>query len=901
MRRPRPERSSFVGRATMLERLDAPAPAASILIGETGIGKSRLLLEYRERHDDATVVWTSCHRAAASIALEPLVDIIRQLARAKLVGSRFADSVLLAPERDRASHIRAALERSASQRELTLQIDDLQHGSQATNEAIAYCIDRLQDSPIRWHLAAQPTSRTTGLTDRLARDGLAERIHVDGLTLEEIRELAFKLGPRSLHPDAWFRRVHERTAGNPLYAELLLAPSASPDDCPRSLRAALRGRIDRLSLASRRVAGLLAVHQLPLDRNELALISKMSQGQMARALGELAEAELLSETAHDVALKHELIRDAAYEMLGEQLRASYHSRIASRVENPWRRIDHLVGARRNADASRALLAIGWERVALESPTEALAAFDRAATIDDRPEEDATIANAGRACALLELGQVDAAFERFAEFESGAGSMADKLRVLGSARFVEHARRAGVEGRRFAKSLDAAAGDAERSCPELLPGIMCTLGSVREREGDLDGAEIALRRGLASADERTDARETISLGAWLGVVVGRKGDVASGIRIVEDAAKRAERNGLNDELAACCTKLCYLCDMSHDLGLYEHWCRRGLAIPDPIGRRTQAVLRMNLAYVQTDKGQLREALGLCLATVPTVASEDTVATQAHCHAALLHAMLGDFDGAAHAIDAARSERVAAGWRPAIDFIMGWIAELNESFDPAIAHYRRACEGSANEVYGLRAAVGLVRCAFKTGDASQAAEPMARIRAWQSRDWPVAQILAREAEAYWRLAVGETADGSAALLAVAAELSDRFRRARLQLDVATQTGDRNLFKVLIEEFEALDARWLAERARGLARSLGLRPGRKRSPAGFLTEREAAVVNLIAGGKTNSEIGERLHISARTVEYHLSNVLGKCGLRSRVEIAARIAAGTPLTSVLVEETLA
>ena len=76
-----------------------------------------------------------------------------------------------------------------------------------------------------------------------------------------------------------------------------------------------------------------------------------------------------------------------------------------------------------------------------------------------------------------------------------------------------------------------------------------------------------------------------------------------------------------------------------------------------------------------------------------------------------------------------------------------------------------------------------------------------------------------------------------------------------------------------------------------SYGFRPGRKREGHGVLSAREMSVAFFVANGKTNAEIGELLHVSSRTVEYHIGNILSKCGLRSRVEIAAKIAAGGSL----------
>jgi DNA-binding CsgD family transcriptional regulator len=55
------------------------------------------------------------------------------------------------------------------------------------------------------------------------------------------------------------------------------------------------------------------------------------------------------------------------------------------------------------------------------------------------------------------------------------------------------------------------------------------------------------------------------------------------------------------------------------------------------------------------------------------------------------------------------------------------------------------------------------------------------------------------------------------------------------------------------------------------------------GGLTEREREVATLIAQGKTSREIAERLVVSERTAEVHVSNILGKLGFTSRAQIAA------------------
>ena len=80
----------------------------------------------------------------------------------------------------------------------------------------------------------------------------------------------------------------------------------------------------------------------------------------------------------------------------------------------------------------------------------------------------------------------------------------------------------------------------------------------------------------------------------------------------------------------------------------------------------------------------------------------------------------------------------------------------------------------------------------------------------------------------------------------------------------------------------ARW-AERARtDLGRIGGRAPGR-----GDLTPTEARVAALVAEGRTNREVAAALFITDRTVEFHLSHVYAKLGVRSRAELARRFAA--------------
>lgn len=53
--------------------------------------------------------------------------------------------------------------------------------------------------------------------------------------------------------------------------------------------------------------------------------------------------------------------------------------------------------------------------------------------------------------------------------------------------------------------------------------------------------------------------------------------------------------------------------------------------------------------------------------------------------------------------------------------------------------------------------------------------------------------------------------------------------------------------------------------------------------LTPQEDAVTNLVAHGLSNREVAAELYISAKTVQYHLTRVYAKLGVRTRSELAA------------------
>jgi DNA-binding CsgD family transcriptional regulator len=121
---------------------------------------------------------------------------------------------------------------------------------------------------------------------------------------------------------------------------------------------------------------------------------------------------------------------------------------------------------------------------------------------------------------------------------------------------------------------------------------------------------------------------------------------------------------------------------------------------------------------------------------------------------------------------------------------------------------------------------------------------------------------------------------------AQLPLESARARMELaracaeerpDVAVHEARRAL-----QSFRELQATRYVDEASALLRSLGVRTPGARSPE-LLTAREAEVLELLGLGLSNRQIADRLVLSAKTVEHHVSRILAKLGLRNRTEAAA------------------
>lgn len=179
--------------------------------------------------------------------------------------------------------------------------------------------------------------------------------------------------------------------------------------------------------------------------------------------------------------------------------------------------------------------------------------------------------------------------------------------------------------------------------------------------------------------------------------------------------------------------------------------------------------------------------------------------------------------------------------------------------------RAVVGSWPERGNLPVYAAYVGAMLATADAAPVAE---RVSRWRALDG----LLADRTLPIWHRLVARTC-----LAAALAEAGERDEAARLLDGVVAEAPLAGVSRV---------GRWAAETAAQAGLVADARAPRDGTIAG-LTPRELQVLELVAEGLTNPQIGKRLYISPKTASVHVSAILTKIGAANRAEAAALYAA--------------
>jgi len=386
----RAEELSSLDRA--LAELDEGRSVAVLVVGEPGIGKTRLLAELGSRADAQghLVLAGSGSELEGDLPFSVFVDALDEYVRA-LGATRFAGleddvrtelahvfpslttlagdrEVALQHERYRSHRaVRALLEELGSTQPLVLVLDDLHWADSASLELVGALLRRPPAAPVLLGLAMRPhhvSERLSTALERAWRAELLTRIDLEPLSADEAREL---LGDAVDSVEAG--GLYVESGGNPFYLEQLARSSGRPREAPAVLdeaegaaigvpatvAAALAQELALLSDTERLVLEGAAVAGDPFDCELAAAACGMPEASVMDVVDELLGVDLLRATdvPRRFRFRHPLVRRAVYDATAVGWRLGAHERCAealsARGAGASARAHHLERSAREGD------------------------------------------------------------------------------------------------------------------------------------------------------------------------------------------------------------------------------------------------------------------------------------------------------------------------------------------------------------------------------------------------------------------------------------------------------------------------------------------------------------------------------------------------------------------------
>jgi DNA-binding CsgD family transcriptional regulator len=881
----------FVGRDRELALIAAAADDAALsrpwvvwVEGEAGSGKTTLVREaVRRLPEGYQVSWNQ--------AIEPAADVTMELAARMAetdAGSPFAMGMELLGTWSRRQDAGPA----------AVVVEDLHWADPASRLALLAAVSRLESDRLLFVVTSRPGHAADG-SDRIALDG--ERcvaLRVGELDVDQVAELAHAVGVSLTQIES--ERLHRHTAGLALYVRTLLAeltPAQLKTEgrelpAPRSLASAVIATLAELPPAARDLAAAMAVANQPLALTAVGRIAGVDAPiepfESLLASGLVRWDRDLPGTP--VEFTHPLHRSAVDQDLSPTRRRDLH-RAAATVLPAADSLPHRFAAADGADEELADELEASARTAIIHDAPGMAARDllwASSLSDDAASSENRLLNAIRA--LLADGQAARAHDFRSRAESSAPSALRSL-VLGLLEW-DRLDASAAEG----LLREATVGDATGPNGPLAARAWAELAEIALAQGRAGETTEAARRALALALPGTAAERL----GWSFVALGEAMTHGAQAGLAElrpylPVAATDVPTGLVDVLVIRATLELYagrtmaaLADSTAVLEL----ARRG-STPVQIARSHFQLGTLFLVVGDWDAALLNARVG------ESIVGDGPVTTmQAQCHALLatVLALRGQTEAAADHLSAAEAAaavqrepeavitaRIAAAALARVSGHSAQVIELLEdlpdvvpmlaalAFWPvlvnALIDAGRLDDASA-EIERLEvaaAARGLTLAARLSGLRGRLAA--ARGRPAEAIEWYEAALAGWEADDPY-LERAQLHHGFGRLLRAVGERRAGVEQLRVAHELLASVGAG-------PDLAAVEADLVAAGFRGSPHGSG--------SALELTDRERDVAVLVAKGLTNPEAAAELYISRKAVEYHLGNIYGKLGIRSRRELSS------------------
>lgn len=880
----------FLGRSDELNHLLARRREAAggrgglvLVAGEPGIGKSRLVREFRERLNrrTAAIAFSGC-RSFAQKPLGPLFDVLEIIAPAKI------DSRPSSSKEERVDALAAQFEMASAKRLCVVALEDLHWASidlmqmllvlarRAASKRLLF-VGTYRDNEL---VPAHPLFRWFG---ELFREPAVSVVTLDRFDPDETdRLIRLALGDGAKLSSTVARAVRERSDGNPLFAEELLRSavdmqrsraSPSPYALPISLHAIIRDRLRACTDNELATLKRAAVVGRAFSLERLAAVFGGDAAKLRAAMVRLNELQLVDPI--DAArgryqFRHALTRDVVYTEMPVEIVRPIHLMIASHLEcSPEASglaediAHHFQHANRSERAAPYYESAGDSAMSVFAYSDAAVFYERAANgyECDAAARERVTARAARA--LIFAGELDEGLAQYERSVEGALELQDVgTAVRNRALMAGHLFDGGRTGDAIAlirKTLALA-----KSGGTSLQGRLLTrLAMMLAREGRLEEARDALRRvdpptleldADANAEYCLAASELHAMSAELGLWRSR---FEEGLAIYEARGHPGPLQIAHSNFAVQA-----LCIGEMDLARAHH--RTAGELGRVLKLEDQGILP---AAVEFFAGNLGEARRIVASVRP---SRNFLMRATRMQVAIpLAIAVGDDDMLTAYFDL---ESLAVAGHKELTATLGRVAAAHAIALGAKGRSREATALLERVLDSMKSCYGMVLpvVAVATLLPQRAAElrPLVFAGARLPGD-RVNKALLALLDADWR------------------DAAARFRSLGWPLFEANAleiAGDRDTALAIYLRCGATGyARHLEVRAMRNARGVTL---------GLLTARERELALLVADGKPNRVAAAELSITEKAVEKYLTSIYAKFGLRSRAQLAALVASSLART---------